>query len=121
MRPIPLAANAPRSGPWKRSSEEKVVGCGEVWRSGLVVFSVAQAERRIRAMQCAFEERLCDRLRRPSRSDDLRKKDRDVLAAAGHTGAQTILTENMQHLVRESRFQAGEVGTMIPTLPLQSS
>jgi predicted nucleic acid-binding protein len=65
-------------------------------------YSDAQAERRITAMQTAFEEACvagyADLI--ASMSND--KKDRHVLAAAVRTGAHAILTENVKHFPSES-------------------
>ena len=65
-------------------------------------YSGAQAERRITAMQTAFEDACvtgyADLV--PSMTND--EKDRHVLAAAVRAGAHAILTENVKHFPAES-------------------
>jgi hypothetical protein len=65
-------------------------------------YSESQAERRITAMQAAFEDACVTGYAEliPSMTNDA--KDRHVLAAAVRTGAQAILTENVKHFRVES-------------------
>ena len=65
-------------------------------------YSDAQAERRITAMQTAFEDACVTGYAEliPSMTND--EKDRHVLAAAVRAGAHAILTENVKHFPAES-------------------
>lgn len=60
-------------------------------------YSDAQAERRIAAMQTAFEDACVVGYAELVASMTNDAKDRHVLAAAVHTGAHAILTENVKH------------------------
>jgi predicted nucleic acid-binding protein len=60
-------------------------------------FSDAQAERRITAMQTAFEDACVTGYADLVASMTNDKKDRHVLAAAVRTGAHAIVTENVRH------------------------
>jgi predicted nucleic acid-binding protein len=65
-------------------------------------YSGAQAERRITAMQTAFEDACVTGYAElvPSMTND--EKDRHVLASAVRAGAHAILTENVKHFPAES-------------------
>lgn len=65
-------------------------------------YSESQADRRITAMQAAFEDACVTGYAEliPSMGND--EKDRHVLAAAVRTGAHEILTENVKHFPEES-------------------
>ncbi len=65
-------------------------------------YSEAQAERRITAMQCAFEDACVTGYASLVASMTNDEKDRHVLAAAVRAGAHAILTENVKHLPAES-------------------
>jgi len=62
----------------------------------------AQADRRITAMQCAFEDACVTGYANLVASMTNDGKDRHVLAAAVRTGAHAILTENVKHFPAES-------------------
>jgi predicted nucleic acid-binding protein len=65
-------------------------------------YSDAQAERRISAMQAAFEDACVTGYADLVASMTNDEKDRHVLAAAVRTGAHAILTENVKHFPVES-------------------
>lgn len=65
-------------------------------------YSGTQAERRITAMQTAFEDACVTGYAGLVESMTNGTKDRHVLAAAVRGGAQTILTENVKHFPAES-------------------
>jgi predicted nucleic acid-binding protein len=65
-------------------------------------YSGAQAERRITAMQCAFEDACVTGYADLVASMTNDAKDRHVLAAAVRTGAHAILTENVKHFPAKS-------------------
>ena len=60
-------------------------------------YSTAQADRRISAMQAAFEDACVTGYADLVASMTNDEKDRHVLAAAVRTGAHAILTENVKH------------------------
>ena len=76
-------------------------------------YSDAQADRRIAAMQAAFEDACvtgyADLV--PSMTND--EKDRHVLAAAVRTGAHAILTENFKHFPAAS-VEAYDIDILTP-------
>jgi hypothetical protein len=65
-------------------------------------YSEAQAERRITAMQCAFEDACVTGYADLVASMTNDKKDRHVLAAAVRAGAHAILKENVKHFPAKS-------------------
>ncbi len=67
-----------------------------------MLYSEAQAERRISAMQCAFEDACVTGYADLVASMTNDKKDRHVLATAVRTGAHAILTENVKHFPAKS-------------------
>ncbi len=76
-------------------------------------YTEAQADRRIAAMQAAFEDACVTGYARliPSMTNDA--KDRHVLAAAVRAGAHAILTENVKHFPAKSVSPHG-IGVLNP-------
>lgn len=76
-------------------------------------YSERQAERRIAAMQAAFEDACVTGYARLVHSMTNDEKDRHVLAAAVRAGAHAILTENVKHFPAKSLSPHG-IGMLDP-------